>query len=103
MEGVVAAQVQEARIPDDLVALAAGDDRAQVVVDALARHALQPLEGARVPLQKRLDRHLEREEGGLRARVRQAATSAYTRRSRPATFGRVGISAQSSCSTWPGR
>jgi hypothetical protein len=31
------------------------------------------------------------------------ATNAYTRRSRPASFGRVGISAQSSCSTWPGR
>ena len=31
------------------------------------------------------------------------ATSAYTRRSRPATVGRVGISAQSSCNTCPGR
>src|SRR5206468_701305 len=39
VEGVVAAQVQEALIPDDLVTLAAGNDRAQVVVHALARHA----------------------------------------------------------------
>jgi hypothetical protein len=31
------------------------------------------------------------------------ATSAYTRRSRPAIGGRVGITAQSSCNTCPGR
>src|SRR5207249_8091875 len=53
--------------------LAAGDDRAQVVIDAFARHALQPLERARMPLEKRFDRHLERKEDGLRARVRQGS------------------------------
>ena len=72
VEGVMAAQVEEAAIPEDLVALAAGDDRAQVVVDALARHAAQPLERAYVPLQERLERHLEAEERRLRARVGQA-------------------------------
>jgi hypothetical protein len=71
VEGVVAAQVQEAVIPDDLVALAAGDDRTQVVVDALARHTLQPLERTGMSLQEGLDRHLEREERGLRTRVRE--------------------------------
>src|SRR5712691_6246683 len=47
VESVVAAQVQEAPIPDDLGLLAAGDDRTHVVVDALTRHALEPLERAR--------------------------------------------------------
>jgi hypothetical protein len=72
VEAVMAAQVQEAAIPNHLVAVAAGDNRAQVVVDALARHPTQPLERAHVPLKKRLDRHLQREERRLRARVRQA-------------------------------
>jgi len=49
----VAAQVQEALIPGDLVAVAARDDRALVVVHALARDALQPRQGARVPLPPR--------------------------------------------------
>jgi len=71
VEGVVAAQVQEARIPDHLLARASSNDRAQVVVHALARHALEPLEGARVTLEEGLDRHLEGEEGRLRARVGQ--------------------------------
>ena len=71
VEGVTATQVQEARVPDDLVALTAGDDRAQVVVDALARDALQPLERAGVAFEERLDRHLERKERGLRTRVRK--------------------------------
>jgi hypothetical protein len=51
VEGILAAQVQEAPIPDHLVLLATGDDRAQVVVDALARHALEPLERAHVTLE----------------------------------------------------
>jgi hypothetical protein len=42
VEGVVAAQVQEARVPADLVALALCDDRAQVVVDAFGGDALKP-------------------------------------------------------------
>jgi len=56
---VVAAQMQEALIPDDLLPLAPGDDRAQVVVDALARHAAEKLEGAHVPLEKRLQRQIK--------------------------------------------
>jgi len=43
VEGVVAAQVEEAGIPMDDVALTAGDDRAEVVVDALARHTAEEL------------------------------------------------------------
>jgi hypothetical protein len=72
-EAVVAAQVQEARRPHDPVALAAGDRGAQVVVDALARHTAQPPEGAHMPLEKRLGRHLEAEERRLRTRVGQRA------------------------------
>ena len=72
VEAVVAAQMQKARTPDDLVAFAAGDRRAEVVVDALARHPTKPLERMHVPLQKRLGSHLKREEDSLRARVRQA-------------------------------
>jgi hypothetical protein len=71
VEAVVAAQVQEAVTPDHLITLAASDDRAQVVVDALARHTAQPLERAHVPLEKRLERQVEREERRLRTRVRQ--------------------------------
>jgi hypothetical protein len=72
MEGVVAAQVQEASIPDHLVPLAAGDDRAKVVV-AHSRGTPSSHSNARAwPLEKRLDRHVEAKEGGLRARVGQA-------------------------------
>ena len=42
MEGVVAAHIQGARIPYDLVCLPVGGDCARVVVHALARHALKP-------------------------------------------------------------
>jgi hypothetical protein len=88
VEAVVAAQVQEARIPDDLSAVAAGDDRAQVVVDALAWHAAQPLEGAHVPLQERLERHLQREERRLCApEYGNETTSAYTPALLPAELG----------------
>ena len=61
VEGVVAAQVVEAPVPADRVALAAGDDRAQVVVDALARRASEPVEQRHVALEERLERHVERE------------------------------------------
>jgi hypothetical protein len=71
VEAVVAAQPQEAPIPDHFVALAAGDDRSQVVVDALACDATEPVEDARVPLEERLDRHIQREERRLRTRVRR--------------------------------
>jgi hypothetical protein len=67
----MAAQMQEAPIPDHLLTLTTRDDRAQVVVDALARHATQPLERPHVPFEERLDRHVEREERRLRARVRK--------------------------------
>ena len=59
MEGVVAAQVQEARVPVDTSLLAPGDDRAQVVVDALARHTAEPVEEPHVALQERLGGHVE--------------------------------------------
>jgi hypothetical protein len=49
VEAVVTAQVQEAPIPDHFVALATRDDRAQVVVDALAGHPAQPLQRAQCP------------------------------------------------------
>jgi hypothetical protein len=49
MEALVPAQMQEARTPDDPVALTAGDRGAQVVMDALAARAVQPLERARAP------------------------------------------------------
>jgi hypothetical protein len=67
----MAAQVQEAPIPNHLVAFAASDDRAEIVVHALARHPAQPLERTHVPLQKRLQRQVEREERRLRTRIRQ--------------------------------
>jgi hypothetical protein len=73
MEGVVAAQVQEPRVPVHDVAFAPCDDRAQVVVDALARGAAEPLEQPRMALEKRLERHVEREVRRLRARVGQRA------------------------------
>jgi hypothetical protein len=95
--------MQQALIPDHLVALVASDDRAQVVVHALARHPLHPLERTRVSLQKRLECQIERENAVCAPEYGNDATSAYTRRSRPPSFGRVGISAQSSCSTCPGR
>jgi hypothetical protein len=44
VKAVVAAQVQEPPIPNHLVALAAGNDRTQAVVDPFARHPAQPLE-----------------------------------------------------------
>ena len=71
MEAVVAAQVREPRIPADLVVLAAGHGRAQIVVDALARHPAQPVEGAGVALKERLEPQVEAEERRLRARERQ--------------------------------
>jgi hypothetical protein len=49
VEGLVTAQAEEARIPADEVALAAGDDRAQVVIDALARDAAEQVEDERWP------------------------------------------------------
>jgi hypothetical protein len=73
VEGAVAAQVEEAPVPMDDVALAAGDDRAQVVVDALARDPAEPVEDPHVALQKRLERHVEAEVRRLRARVGQRA------------------------------
>ncbi len=45
----------------------ARDDGAQVVVDALAGNASEPLEGADVALEKRLDGHVEGKVGGLGA------------------------------------
>jgi hypothetical protein len=45
----VAAHEQKAPIPDDIVALAARNIRAQIVVDSLPRHTAQRLHGARVP------------------------------------------------------
>src|SRR5215210_764520 len=64
VEGVMAAQLREPRVPvDDLAAavdaLAPSDRRLEVVIDALARNAAQPSERADVSLQKRLDRHIE--------------------------------------------
>jgi len=50
-----------------------------------------------------LDRHREREERRRRPEWGRLATSAYTRRSRPAILGRVGISVQESCTPCPGR
>ncbi len=73
MEGVVAAQLREAVVPGDLVALAAGDRGAQVVVDALAGDAAEPLEGVDVALDERLDGHVEAEVGGRGAGVGQRA------------------------------
>jgi hypothetical protein len=69
VEAVVPAQVQETPIPDDLLPLAACDDRAQVVVDALAGDAAEDLEGADVALEEGLERQVEAEVRGLRARV----------------------------------
>src|SRR5581483_12071604 len=54
VEAEVATQMQKASIPNHGVELAAGDDRAQVVVDALARHTAQPLQRAYMPLEERL-------------------------------------------------
>jgi hypothetical protein len=65
--------VQETRIPTDLVALAASDDRAQVVVDTLARDTREPIEDAHVALEKRLGRHVEGEARRLGARIGQRA------------------------------
>jgi hypothetical protein len=45
----------------DLVALALGDDRTQVVVDALASDPAEPVEDAGVALKERLERHVEGE------------------------------------------
>jgi hypothetical protein len=59
VKGVVATQVQEARVPVDDVVLAPGDDRAQVVVDALASHPAEPVEDPHVALEERLERHIE--------------------------------------------
>ena len=77
VEGVVAAQLREPRIPvDDLTAvdaLAAGDRRPEVVIDTLARNAAQPLERPDMALQKGLDRHVEREVRRRRPRERQRA------------------------------
>jgi hypothetical protein len=53
------------------VALAASNDRAQVVIDTLARHAAEELEGAHVPLEERLERQIKAEVSGLGARVGQ--------------------------------
>ena len=58
---LVAAQVPEALVPVHAVALATGDDRAQVVLDALARDAPEPVEEEHVALEKRLRHHVERE------------------------------------------
>jgi hypothetical protein len=54
MEGVVAPEREEPLVPGDLVAVAARDRRAQVVIDALARDAAEPVEDADVALQEAL-------------------------------------------------
>jgi hypothetical protein len=71
MEGVVAAQVEEAPVPVHDLALAAGDDRAQVVVDAFARDAAEPVEDAHVALEERLAGHVEAEVRRLGGRAGQ--------------------------------
>ena len=101
MESVVAAQVQEARIPDDLIVLAAGNDRTQVVVDTLARHPAQPLERTHMPLQEGIEvPPLETEERRLRTRIGQRRNQRVdapltAKQLRPNRQG----SAQSSCNT----
>jgi hypothetical protein len=67
----VATQRDKPRVPADDVAIAARDDRAQVVVDALARDAAEPLQRPDVPLQKRLRAQIETEVRRLRTRERQ--------------------------------
>ena len=71
VERVVAAQREEPLVPGDLVAVAARDRRAQVVIDALADHAAQPVEDPDVALQEALGRQIEAEVRRLRARVGQ--------------------------------
>jgi hypothetical protein len=67
----MAAQRNEPLVPGDLVAVAARDDRAQVVIDALARDPAEPLKRPDMALQKRLRRQVEAEVRRLRARERQ--------------------------------
>jgi len=67
----MAAQLHKARIPRDDVAIAARDRRAQIVIDALARHATEPAKRADVALQERLDRHVKAEMCRRGARVGQ--------------------------------
>src|SRR5215208_7029083 len=69
---VVAPQRDKAAVPGDLVAVATRDDRAQIVVDALARDAAQPLQRPNMPFQERLGTEVEAEVRRLRARERQA-------------------------------
>ena len=68
MEGVVAAQLHKPRVPGHDLSFAAGNGRAQVVVDQLAWNAAKPLEGAHVALEERLDGHVEAEVRGRGAR-----------------------------------
>ena len=71
VEGVVAPEREEPLVPRDLVAVAARDRRAQVVVDALARDPAEPVEDPDVTLQEALAGQIEAEMRGLRARVGQ--------------------------------
>jgi hypothetical protein len=69
---VVTAEVQEPRIPaDHLAAVALGDRGPEVVIDALARDATEPVKHPDMPLQERLDGHVKAEVRGLRAAERQ--------------------------------
>jgi hypothetical protein len=52
VKGVVATQVQKALVPADHLVFALGDDRAHVVIDALAHHATEPVKDAHVTLQE---------------------------------------------------
>ena len=64
---VVAPEREEPLVPRDLVALSASDRRAQVVIDALADDAAEPVEDPNMPLQKALGREIEAEVRRLRA------------------------------------
>jgi hypothetical protein len=98
MERVVAAQCDTPRVPLDHVAVAARDHRAQVVIDGLARHPAEPTPARERGPPERLRRQIEAEVRRLRENGSEQI-NAYTRRSRPAIRGRVGICAQSSCNT----
>jgi hypothetical protein len=52
MKGVVAAQLHEPWVPADDVVVALGDGGAQVVIDAFARDAAQPVKRADMALQE---------------------------------------------------
>src|SRR5919202_5742204 len=101
VEGVVATQVQKARVPVDDLALAPRNDRAQVVVDALADHAGANRRSARGP--RETTRASCRSRSGQSARRSRAATRPARRRGARDRRSSGSLASRSSRAGAPGR